>query len=67
MPGKYIAFSVCGYDGDVYVTIKTKTRRIADNFPIKNDHSIIVDADGCVRNTKEDSIWTDAQGVEHAH
>ena len=65
-PGDYLAFKIAGDDGKVFVSIKSGTTTIADNFPLDNNHSVIADEKGCLQCTKMGSIWTDVKGYDHS-
>ena len=65
MSGSFIAFPESGDDGRVFVSIASGSRVIADNFPVINDYSVIVDADGFIQNTEYGHIWVDVRGRDH--
>ena len=64
-PRNFLGFHIAGDDGRVYVSIRTKTKLIADDFPILNDQSVIVDKNGTLKETKYGEIWVDTNGQTH--
>ena len=65
LPGNFLNFDISGNDGRVYVSIVTRNKIVADNFPVRNDYSVIVDDQGSLRPTKYGTIWVDKQGNHH--
>ena len=65
LPGNFLNFDISGNDGKVYVSIVTGNKIVADNFPLLNDYSVIVDDEGSLRTTKYGTIWVDKQGNDH--
>lgn len=65
-PGGYLSFPITGDDGKVWVSVTSGVRVIADNYPVVNDYSIIVDSNGYVHQAQYGKIWVDVSGVDHS-
>ena len=65
LSGDYLRFQRAGDDGTVYVTIILGSKLIAENFQVKNDHNIIVTAEGSIRYAKYGEVWKDECGLNH--
>ena len=66
--GQYVKFKT-GLAEHVYITVQDVDtgQLLVSNFSVDRDHSVIIDRNGQLKNTKYGKIWQDIQGNYHKY